>query len=60
MPSELDGLLIVVDTHKTSYVEFPDLLNYTEKELEYAERKKSELANKKIENKTQEKNENER
>ncbi|MBP3597690.1 MAG: DHH family phosphoesterase [Clostridia bacterium] len=26
-----DTLLIVVDTHKTNYVEFPDLLNYTEK-----------------------------
>ncbi len=25
-----ETLLIVVDTHKTNYVEFPDLLNYTE------------------------------
>jgi len=25
-----DTLLIIVDTHKTNYVEFPDLLNYTE------------------------------
>ena len=50
--SFIDALRVKVDeAYKEDY--------YKNKELEYAERKKSELANKKIENKTQEKNENE-